>query len=414
MHAEIIFTGTELLLGQVVNTHGQYLGNKLSSLGIEINKHTVVGDNSHNLKDVFQNALSKSNIVLTTGGLGPTTDDVTKDIFAELLGLELVLDDEALNSMEEFFSRRGLQMPNNVISQAYIPRGSKALPNLQGSAPGIMVELKNCTIFMLPGPPWELRSVFENHVEKYLESKVPGGNVNTFKVIKVTGISESAVQEKLLYLEIKENTNLAYIAKPGEVHVRISARAVERSKAQDLVDELSEKVKNNLLEYIIGVDDEILEEMVGNFLREKGMTISCAESCTGGLIAQRLTDISGSSQYFTGSIVAYNNFVKKNLLGVSSEILEEYGAVSSQTAKAMAEGACRVTGSDIGVGVTGIAGPQGGSPEKPIGLVYIALVAGSNIQCRRFTLPGQRPGVRWGASNAALSMVRHFLRGYQI
>lgn len=409
MRAGLIFTGTELLLGQVANTHGQYLGRKLSALGIEVIMHVVVGDNSNNLKEVFYQAFKKSDLIITTGGLGPTTDDITKETVADLLGLEMVLDEGALNSMREFFSRRGVIMPEIVIKQAYIPKGAKALPNFEGSAPGIMLEHEGRTIFMLPGPPRELRSIFENSVEPYLVNLGPKGEVTFSKVFKLTGISESAVQERLASVGGQGNPGLAYIAKPGEVHVRISARASEITKAKAMVNELADKVRSRMAGYIFGTDDEVLEEIVGNLLAEKKVSIAVAESCTGGLIAKRLTDVPGSSRYFMGGIVAYDNSIKTKLLGVPSEILQTHGAVSRQTAIAMAEGICQVTGSSLGLAVTGIAGPLGGTPQKPVGLVYIALAASDGTCCREFRFPGQRHGVRWGAANAGLNMIRLYL-----
>lgn len=409
MQAELIFTGTELLLGQVNNTHGQYLGRELSALGIEVIMHTVIGDNSHNLKEVFRQALKRSNLIITTGGLGPTTDDLTKETLADLLGLEMVLDEDALNSMQEFFTLRGVNMPEIVIKQAYIPAGAKALPNPEGSAPGIMLELEDCTIFMLPGPPNELRAIFQNSIKPYLANKEHKGKVTVSRVFKLTGISESAVQERLAGLGGQGNPGLAYIAKPGEVHVRVTAVAPEITAAKSMVNELAEKVRNRLAGYIFGTDNEILEETVGNLLAEKGTSISVAESCTGGLISQRLTNVPGSSRYLIGGIVAYDNSIKNKLLGVPAETLAKYGAVSKQTAIAMAEGICRVMGSQLGLAVTGIAGPSGGCPVKPVGLVYIALAGPDGTCCREFQFPGQRRGVRWGAANAGLNMIRLYL-----
>jgi len=410
VQAELIFTGTELLLGQVENTHGQFLGRQLSALGIEVIMRTVVGDNSHNLKEVFSRALKRSNLIITTGGLGPTTDDVTKETMAGLLGLEMVLHEGALKSMQEFFNRKGIDMPKIVTKQAYIPAGATVLPNPEGSAPGIMLEHKGCIIIMLPGPPNELRAIFNNSVQPYLAKREYKGEVTFSRVFKLTGISESAVQERLAGLGGQGNPGLAYIAKPGEVHVRMSARASKADKARAMVSELAEKVRHRLAGYIFGADDEVLEETVGNLLTEKGVTVAVAESCTGGLITQRLTNVPGSSRYLTGGIIAYNQSIKKKLLGVSPTVLDVHGTASKECAVAMAEGVCSVTGARLGLAVTGITEPlQEGRPAKPVGLVYIALAAPDGTCCREFRFPGQRWGIRWGAANAGLNMIRLYL-----
>ncbi|MTI82820.1 MAG: competence/damage-inducible protein A [Firmicutes bacterium] len=409
MRAELIITGTELLLGQVDNSHGQYLGRELSALGIEVIMRTVVGDNSNNLQEVFSQALKRSNMIITTGGLGPTTDDLTKETVCTLLGKELKLNEGALNSLREFFKRRGIDMPEIVIKQAYVPKGATVLPNPEGSAPGIMLEHQGVIVVMLPGPPNELHAIFEGSVRPYLAQRENKGQVTYAKIFKLTGISESAVQERLAEVGGQGNPGLAYIAKPGEVHVRISAKAPEVDQARAMVNELAERVRNRLAGYIFGTNDEVLEETVGDLLIEKGVTVGVAESCTGGLITQRLTNVAGSSRYLKGGIVAYDDATKQKLLGMLPESLDLYGAVSKECAILMAEGICRVTGAQLGLAVTGNAGPSGGYPEKPVGLTYIALAAPDGTCCREFQFPGQRWGIRWGAANAGLNMIRLYL-----
>lgn len=410
MQAELIFTGTELLIGHVVNTHGQYLGQKLSALGIEVTTHTLVGDNSNNLKQVFKQALERSDLIITTGGLGSTTDDVTKETFAELMGIEMLLDEKALHHIQEFCKNSGSEMVDNIIKQAYVPAGSKVLPNPNGTAPGIFFEHNNRFIFMLPGPPWEMRAIFEKLIEPFLVSLERKGKVTLSKTFKLTGISESVVQDRLASLGGQGNPGLAYTVKPGEVHVRVIAQAEDRALAKQMMDELADKVRCRMAGCIFGVDDEVLEETVGKLLLEKGVTISLAESCTGGLLAQRITDVPGSSRYFMGGIVAYDNTIKTKLLNVSPKTLEHYGAVSKETAVEMAQGIRRLMGSILGLAITGIAGPSGGSPEKPLGLVYIALAAPDGTCCRKFKkFPGMRSAIRQGAANAGLNMIRLYL-----
>lgn len=409
MKAELIFTGSELLLGHVLNSHAQYLGTRLSELGIEVTLHITVGDSWERLRQVLRQAIERSDLILTTGGLGPTTDDLTKEIVADVLGLPMVLDEKSLDGIREFFHSRGLEMPESTLKQAYFPEGAMILPNIRGTAPGALIEKGDKIIVMLPGPPNELIAMFDNSLAPFLSGKAGKGAVTRYKVFKLTGISESAVQDRIKNLGGQGNPGIGYVAKPGEVQVRITAHADGTEKAEKMVAELSEKVRRRLVGYIFGHDEEVLEDVVGKLLLETGLSIAVAESCTGGLIAARLTDIPGSSGYLKGGVVAYSNEIKNKLLGVSADTLDQYGAVSKQTATAMAEGARELTGSNLGLSVTGIAGPGGGTLTKPRGLVYISLAAADGTCCREYHFPGERPAVRQGAANAALNMVRHYL-----
>lgn len=409
MKAELIFTGSELLLGHVLNSHAQYLGMRLSEMGIEVILHTTVGDDWERLGQVLRQAMERSDLIITTGGLGPTTDDLTKETVANVLNLPMVLDEKSLAGIKEFFRNRGVVMPESNKKQACFPEGSVILPNSRGTAPGALIEKENKIIVMLPGPPGELTAMFEESLAPYLSKKILGGTVTRYKVFKLTGISESAVYDRVKDLGGQGNPGIAYVAKPGEVQVRITAHAGSPEQAEKMVAELSEKVRRRLVGYIFGYDEEVLEDVVGKLLLETGLSISVAESCTGGLIAARLTDIPGSSAYLKGGVVAYSNEIKNKVLGVPSDILERYGAVSKQTAVAMAEGVKELTGSNLGLAVTGIAGPGGGSPAKPRGLVYISLAADDGTCCREYRFPGERPAVRQGTANAALNMVRHYL-----
>jgi len=410
MRAELIFTGTELLLGEVLNTHAQYLGQRLTALGMEPVLHTTVGDQWDALAAAINQALNRSDVIIITGGLGPTTDDLTKDIVADVLDLPMVLDEPSLEKIREFFRRRGTEMPEIVVRQAYFPAGAKILPNPRGTAPGAILEKDGRFLVLLPGPPGELRAIFEDSVEPFLVQLGVRGTVSRSKILKVCGISEAMVQSRLKDLGGRGNPGLAYLAKPGEVHIRITAKASEPAAAEQMAAELAAKVQERMADFIFSTGEEELEEVVGAMLLKNHLTIALAESCTGGLIGARLTNVPGSSAYFLGGVVAYANQVKENVLGVPEDILQTYGAVSEKTAVAMAKSVRGLLQADLGLGVTGIAGPAGGTEVKPVGLVYIALVAPGSGDCRRFLFPGERAGVRWGASNAALKMIREYCR----
>lgn len=409
MKVEVVFTGTELLIGQVVNTHAEFLGSELASLGTEVVRFTTVGDNWEKLCQAIREALARADLVITTGGLGPTTDDLTMSAVASVLELPLVLDEPALSSIQDFFAKWGKPVPENIIRQAYFPQGAKVLPNATGTAPGCIVEKGEKTVVILPGPPRELVPMFRDHVVPILQRKTVYGSVVRFRVIRVTGIAEYAVQERLQDLGGQGNPGIGYIVKPGEVHVRITAKGRDAAEAERMVAGVVSEVQNRLSDYIFAFDEENIEKIVGRLLISAGYTIALAESCTGGLVASRLTDVPGSSAYFKGCIVAYANTVKEKVLGVPAELLEQKGAVSPETARAMAEGVKAITGADIGVGITGIAGPGGATSQKPVGLVYIAVAAPAGTELKGYNFPGGRLAVRQGAANAAFKMVRAFL-----
>ncbi|MCG8402251.1 MAG: competence/damage-inducible protein A [Firmicutes bacterium] len=412
MQAEIIFTGTELLLGEVLNTHAQYLGREMTQLGIEITRHTAVGDNRVLLEKSLCDALARTDLLFITGGLGPTEDDLTGETVAGFLGLDMVIDPATMGKLEDIFSRRGAPVPESIKKQALVPRGAQVLPNHAGTAPGLIIRNEGKIIIMLPGPPRELKAVFGGSVRKFLATAT-GGIVMHSIVLKVTGLSESQVQDRLQKIHATDNPAISYVAMPGEVHVRVTARTrSSEPEARQMAGEMAARVEDELRDYVFGRDDEQLEETLGELLVQKKLTVSVAESCTGGLIMKRITDVSGSSRYFLGGVVSYSNALKAGLLGVPGEIIARYGAVSEQTARTMAEGISRMTGSSLGVGVTGIAGPEGGNPEKPVGLVYIALAAPDRTYCYDCYFPGRRIAVRAGAANTALNIMRRFLLAY--
>ncbi|ACV63857.1 competence/damage-inducible protein CinA [Desulfofarcimen acetoxidans DSM 771] len=408
MRAEIIFTGTELLNGQVLNTHGRYLGEKLSKMGVETLLHIAVGDSRERMTEVFCSALLRSDLIIITGGLGPTTDDLTKEVVAEVLGLSMVLDEAVLEKVRSYFITRGRSIPECIRKEAFFPEGARLFDNPVGSAPGILIERNTKKIICLPGPPKELIPTFEGFVPAYLVKSLGQGEVTLTALFRLTGLTEPDVQDILSDLCLAENPGIAFLAMPGEVQVRISARAAE-PEAKRLVAELAEKVEARLGGYIFARDEDVPEELVGSLLLGRGLTIGLAESCTGGLIAGRLTAVPGSSHYLLGGVVAYSNMVKEKVLGVPAQILERYGAVSKQTALLMAKGARDLIGSDLGLSVTGIAGPDGGSDEKPVGLVYIALADRTDAWCGKFNFAGRRESIRRGVSNMALNMVKLYL-----
>ncbi|WP_169843596.1 competence/damage-inducible protein A [Desulforamulus ferrireducens] len=410
MQAEIIFTGTELLVGEVLNSHAQYLGRRLTDMGIEVIQHTTVGDYWGRMGLVLLQALERSDLIFITGGLGPTIDDLTKETVAEVLELDMKLDEASLSAIRELFARRGMEMPENNMKQAYFPEGAKILPNSRGTAPGAIVEVGKKAIIILPGPPWELETMFEESVVSYLNSLPHRGTLCTSKTFHLTGIDESSVQELIDDLCGMGNPEIAFLVRPGVVEVRVTGQGATLEEATSLVQNLSDQVRRRLFQYIFAEDDEKIEQVVGQLLQDAGLTIGVAESCTGGLLEARLSDVPGASSYLMGGIVAYNNRVKEKLLKVPPEVLSQFGAVSRQTAIAMAEGVRRELGSSIGLAVTGVAGPTS-SEGKPIGLVYIALSSPTGVCFREYRFPGERKAIRNGTVNAALKMAKHFLQG---
>ncbi len=410
MQAEIIFTGTELLVGEVLNSHAQYLGRRLTEMGIEVIQHTTVGDYWGRMGLVLLQALERSSLIFITGGLGPTIDDLTKETVAEVLELDMKLDEASLQAIKDYFAKIGMEMPANSTKQAYFPEGARILPNTRGTAPGAIVEVDKKAIIILPGPPWEMETMFEKSVVSYLNSLPHRGAPCTSKTFKLTGIRESSVQEMIYDLCGMGNPGIAFLAQPGVVEVRITGQGSTLEEASSLVQILSDQVRRRLFQYIFAEDNEKIEQVVGQMLIDAGLTIGVAESCTGGLIEARLSDIPGASRYLVGGVVAYNNRVKEKILGVPKEVLAQFGAVSRQTAIAMAEGVRRELGSSIGLSVTGVAGPTS-SEGKLVGLVYIALSSPTGVCFREYRFPGERKAIRNGTVNAALKMAKHFLQG---
>ncbi len=407
MKAEIISIGTELLLGTIVNTNAAYLAKKLSELGIDLYYQTTVGDNIQRLAESIKRSLGRSDIVVLSGGLGPTVDDITIEAVAKLAGRKLVMHDAILADIRAHFTTRGFAMPSGNERQAAIPEGAKWLKNKVGTAPGVILEYQGKVIICLPGPPRELYPIVEDGVIPYLRKKCPSGWAFRTRILKAAGLPESRVNLMVKdLLKLQPPTTVGIYAKLGQVELVIMAKAKTEKAARAAIAKIERKIRARLKEYIFGCDDETLEGSVGRKLIEKKKTIVVAESCTGGLISSRLTDVSGSSKYFIRGAVPYANEVKVKHAGVSADTLKKYGAVSRQVALEMARGIRSIMGADIGLAVTGIAGPTGGTKRKPVGLVYIAVVTDTKRSVKEFRFMGSRADIKWQASQVALNMVR--------
>ena len=405
--AEILCTGEELLLGDIVNTNAAFLSTELTELGVSVYHHSVVGDDPVRLKAAVSEAISRSDIVVVSGGLGPTKDDLTKETVAALFGRKMKLHEPSLADIKSYFERTGRVMSKNNEKQAMMPEGAIVFPNHFGTAPALALERDSKSVIMLPGPPSELIPLFFEQVEPYLKSKISQAIVS--KNIHIFGMGESAVAERIdaLLIDTPSLTAATY-CKEGEVRIRITARAEDESVATALCESHAQKImQSEVGGFVYGVDVGTIENAVVMALHEKKLTLSVAESCTGGLIAKRITDISGCSDVFFGGCVTYTNDVKRRLIGVKAETLERYGAVSEQTAREMARGVRIATGSDIGISTTGVAGPTGGTAETPVGTVFIGISTSEGESVRRLSLSSMRSReyIRQASATNAFDMV---------
>lgn len=413
--AEIIAVGTELLLGNIANTNAQVLSQSLSALGINVFWHTVVGDNPTRLRQAVDTARHRADIIITTGGLGPTYDDLTKETVCAACGKALVFHPEILSDIADFYEKNlHAPMPDNNRQQAMLPEGCVVFDNPVGTAPGCAFEADGVHVLMLPGPPHEMVTMLCRCAEPYLRSLsreiIVSHDIMTF------GLGESYV-DQLLHEQMShmENPSLATYAKPCEVRLRATAKAQSAEQAEEMLAPVVDEVKTLLGPYVYGVDVTGLEEVCSALLLERGLTLATAESCTGGLIARRITALPGASRVYRGGVVSYWTEVKAAVLGVPQDILDQYGAVSEPTARAMAEGARRITGADIAVSVTGVAGPDPDERGNPVGLVFIGLATPDGTFCRR-TESGRRTRNRIQdlSANHALDMVRRYLTGLEL
>ncbi len=405
--AEIISVGSEILLGHIINTNSSYLSRKLSEIGINLFHQSVVGDNPARLSVALKNALRRSDIVITSGGLGPTVDDITISTISQIISHPLTLNRKIAKSIKRHFKRRHIKMPSLCIKQAYVPKGALAIENTVGTAPGSIINYGNKTIIALPGPPCELTPIFEGTIIPYLKKKYKIHSIIFTRAIRTTGLPESAVNKKIKrFLMMKGAVTTGIYARPGEVDIKITAKADNKKKAFAQIESIERKLLHMLGDKVYGFDEDILEEVVGRQLLKKKMTLSIAESCTGGLIANRITNTSGSSKYFDRGIVTYSNKSKIAELGVDKGLIKKYGAVSRHVAIAMAKGMLKKSGSDIVMAVTGIAGPTGATLHKPVGLVYIALARPGKTRCIERHFLGSRGDIKHQAATVALDFLR--------
>lgn len=410
LNAEILAIGSEMLTPFRVDTNSLWLTEQLNALGVEVKLKTVVGDDELRLEEAIRDALRRSEIIVSTGGLGPTEDDITKKVFARVLGRELEVHEPTIEKMRARFARRNLEMPANNIRQAMVMTGATLLENNNGTAPGQLVQQGNCTVVLLPGPPREMKPMFAEQVAPVLKERV--GDVYILRrKLSIYGLTESKTDEMAapVYMQYS-NPTTTILFKDGQIELHLTAQSPTAAEAQTLLDELAAKLLDVLGDYVYSEKDETLEKVVGDLLRVHNATLATAESCTGGLLAGRLTEVAGSSDYFIEGVVSYANAAKIDLLGVPRELLEAHGAVSEQVAEAMAAGIRARAGTTFGIGITGIAGPGGGSEEKPVGLVYIALADANESKAQRFVFPGDRQFIRSLAVNAALDLVRRKLK----
>lgn len=410
MRAEIIAVGSELLTPYRQDTNSLYLTGKLNSLGITVSFKTIVGDHRDRLADVVRLALTRSELIILSGGLGPTEDDLNREVVAEVLGRRLHLVEDIRKRMRERWARLGRAMPENNLRQAMVPEGAEWLENQRGTAPGLWIEHDGSILVLLPGPPWELEPMFETSCMPRLKPR-SGGRCLRSRVYKIVGLPESEVDRRIApAYKLYENPQTTILSVLGTIEVHLQAQGSNEAETEAALSDLGDKIELALGDHIFSSGGESLEEVVGMYLVMKRKTVALAESCTGGLVAERLTRIAGSSAFFLGGVVCYSNELKTRLVGVPPELIAALGAVSKAVAQALAEGIRRRTGASIGLAITGIAGPGGGTPEKPVGLVFIALADERSTEVRQFQFPGDRERIRTWSAVAALEMIRRRVR----
>ena len=405
---ELISVGTEILLGDILNTDAQFLSIELARLGISVIHQSTVGDNRERLLAQLKEAADRSDIIILSGGLGPTPDDLTKEVCCEFFGKKMFLHEPTVEKIKTYFSTKGMEMAQNNLKQAMLPKDCVIFPNDNGTAPGMAIEKDGVHILVLPGPPRELKPMFRNCAVPYLmefsDRIIVSHNIRTF------GIGESLMAERVNDLFDAENPTVAPYAKDGEALLRVTAMARTKEEAENLCEPVINEIKSRLDGFVYGVDYTCIEEAVIEKLKEKHMKVATAESCTGGLIAKRITDVPGASEVFDCGIISYANEIKHSVLGVSEDDLNKYGAVSEPVARQMAQGALKVSGADIAVSVTGIAGPDSDSTNKPVGLVYIGLADRDNVWVRELrTSRKDRSYNRYVSASNALNMIRLYI-----
>lgn len=407
---EILSVGTEILLGDILNTNCRFLSLELAKMGISVLHHTTVGDNYERLAEAVDRAIGRSDIVIATGGLGPTADDITRDVCCKEFGFELQFDQEIADKIQSYFERKGMEMPESNLKQAYVPIGGTVFDNKKGTAPGLGMKKDGKCLVILPGPPYEMAPLFNEcavpFLEEYRSCTIVSHEVRTIN------LGESAMAEICADLLEGENPTVAPYCKMGEALLRVTAKADTKEEADKLAQPVIEEIIKRLGSYVYGVDCSSIEEKVVQLLKEKKLTVATAESCTAGYIAKRITDISCASSVFKHGIITYANEVKERALGVKRETIEAHGAVSEETAREMASGVRRVTGADIGISVTGFAGPDADEEGKAPGLIYIALDAEDSKLCEKIeTGKNDREYNRYVAASRALNLIRIYMEG---
>lgn len=410
MTVELVCVGTEILLGNIVNTNAAYLAEQCAMLGLSCYHQSVVGDNEQRMEETIRRAVSRSDIVILSGGLGPTKDDLTKEVTARVFDMELLEDPHTRARIQEYFDQnhRG-QITENNWKQAQVPEGAMVIDNYNGTAPGLILQKDGKTAILLPGPPNELKPMFERDIRPFLNRLEPEGIYS--KMVKICGFGESKVESMITdIMESQTNPTIAPYAKTGEVHLRITAKAINEETADEMMEPMMEELYRRFGSQIFTTEEAVtLEETIVELLKEKGKTVTTAESCTGGLVAGRLLNVPGASSVYMEGYITYSNEAKEKLLGVSHATLEQYGAVGKETACEMAEGAAKAAGADLAISVTGIAGPDGGTKEKPVGLVYVGCYADGEARAYEFHFTGNRAKNRESTVAKALTILREAL-----
>ncbi|MFB3816243.1 MAG: competence/damage-inducible protein A [Candidatus Methylomirabilales bacterium] len=412
MGSEILTVGTELLLGQIVDTNAAWISQRLAEAGIDVFYKSTVGDNWGRLAAAMRLALDRADVLIITGGLGPTEDDLTRDVLAHLLGRPLRLDPTVLEAIQRRFAIRRMPMAENNRKQAMVPEGAEVLHNPRGTAPGLFLRQEGRVIACMPGVPSEMKPMLLDQVIPRIRESLGLRGRIVSRVLKTCGISESMVDQRIGdYFRDMRNPTIGVLAHAGEIHIRLTCKGEDAGEIGRMLDELEAKIRERLGHLIFGCDDEQMEALVGRLLRERGATLAVAESCTGGLIASRLTDIPDSSTYFDRGVVTYSPAAKQALLDVPAALIARHGVVSAEVAVAMAEGVRRRSGATFGLATTGLAGPSGGTPEKPVGLVYIGLAWEGGSLAREERLIGERTLIKYRAAQMALETLRRHLLG---
>ncbi len=410
MKAEIISIGSEILRGQIVDTNANFIAQKLTELSIDLNYISAVGDNQKMLLSLFKKAFNRSDLIITTGGLGPTEDDITYQIIARALNLKLIKYPEAEENLKKFLNKIKIKVSLSNLKQVYLPEGAKIIINQYGTAPAMILEKDNKIICSFPGVPHEMKNLIEENLIPYLKEKFPPSMIKKSKTLKITGLGESSVNELIRnYINKQTNFSFGIYANPKDIQVQVTTQAPTEKETDKLLQLSVNQLTKILGNYVYGTDKQSLEEVVGNLLKTKKLKVAVAESCTGGMLGEMITRIPGSSKYFQGGVISYNAKVKEDLLKVPPEVIRKYGEVSKEVAQLMSEGVRRCCHSDIGISITGIAGPGGATEKKKVGLVYMALTDGKKTLTQKHQLFGNRQLVRLRSTRRALNMLRMYL-----